>query len=759
MIPPESQQNAMGKQYASCGRMSRFGLVFLFVVALATGPILATAAEAPATVQTPSLARQATIYRDAYGVPHIRGETDEACAFAFAYCQAEDNFWQLEDSFAIVLGRYAELDGQKQLHHDLLNRAFEIPERSKKDFDGLSDDIRSLCAAFTSGLNYYLATHPDVKPRMFDHFEPWYLLAFERGVMLNRLYPHTGAPPRELGRLSAEISKRTGSNAWAIGSSRTRSGRPMLLVNPHSPYFGYGQFYEGHLISGEGWNFSGATFFGSPLPSFGHNEHCGWAFTVNEPNTSDSWIETFDDPDHRLNYRYGDGYRTAAEWTDTIRIRTKRGIKEKRFTFRKTHHGPVVKKLGGGKYLSAMIDRFYDTFFVRQNLKLVRSTGLAQFREAMATLDLHYFNAVYADRDGNIYYAYNGIVPRRKPGFDWTHPLDGSNPDTDWQGYHTFAQLPQIVNPLSDFVQSCNSTPFTTTDDGNPFREDFSDDMFRDQFHDNRRAHLSRYLLRQMHDVTLDDWQRAAFGTTIYWALIEMPRYRRRFQALKSTNPTLAARVRPYVEHLLDWNCRGGLDSTQATLCLAWYEQLYGFGYPAETLKPEYVGNVETQFEALVAAAEVLKKDYGTWKIPWGRIHRLQRHANRSVTGMTDMAFIPFSDKRPSLPTAGLPSPPGASFVTFYTPSRMPLKAVQKQYAVVGSSYMAAIEFTDRIKSRTVVQFGASGDPNSPHFFDQAKLMSERRLKPAPFYLDEVKAAAREIYHPGDQPTGRTAAR
>ena len=709
-------------------------------------------------VDAETLAREATIYRDGYGVPHIVGPTDEACVFGFGYCQAEDDFWQIEDSFALMLGRSAELNGQRYLHHDLLNHAFEVARRSEADFTKLDDEVRSICAAYVAGLNHYLATHPDVEPRMFKHFEPWYVLAFARGVILQRLFPHTGAPTPHLDRLSEEVFKRTGSNAWAIGPSRTRSGRPMLMVNPHSPYFGYGQFYEGHLMSGEGWNFSGATFFGSPLPTMGHNEHCGWAFTVNEPNTSDAWIEVFDDAEHPLNYRYGDGYRTARQWTDAIRVRTRRGIEERSYTFRATHRGPVVARLDETRYVSAMIGRFYDAFLVRQNLQLVRARNLRDFRQAMAMQDFHYFNAVYADRHGDLYYVYNGIVPRREAGFDWTHPLDGRDPRTEWRGYHAFDELPQVTNPLSDFLQSCNSSPFTTTDDGNPSVGDFPAYMFRDALDDKRRAKRLRLHLRQSTDVTFEAFRQTVFDTTIYWALIELPRFREKFERLQFDSPKLAERVRPYLEHLLDWDCRGGLKSTQATLCLEWYEQLYGFGYPAETLKPEFVGRPASQFEALVRAAETLKKYYGTWRVPWGKIHRLQRHAHRSVTGPGDLAFVPFSDRHPSLPVAGIPGPPGVMFAMYFTPSRMPLKPVQKRYAVVGTCYVAAVEFTDRIHCRTLVQFGTSGDPSSPHFFDQAQLMSRQQLKPAPFYLDEVRAAAKQTYQPGSAHTATSTA-
>ncbi|MGD9646583.1 MAG: penicillin acylase family protein [Pirellulales bacterium] len=731
-----------------------------------------------ATTLTPSyLAGRVTIYRDDFGVPHIDGVDDEAAVFGFGYCQAEDYFWQIEDSYVMGLGRYAELYGKRFLNKDLLNRAFEVPQRSREDFETFDPRLKRLCIAFTTGINHYLDEHPQVKPRLLERFEPWYMLSFGRAAGLELVGGHipastgnipsfaaadAGGPDRleqaqQLSaaerefdvQLAAEMRAATGSNAWAIGPSKTRSGHAMLFVNPHQPYYGFGQFYEAHLRSGSGLNFSGATFFGSPLPTLGHNEHCGWAFTVNEPSTSSAWRETFDDPANPLNYRYGDGYRTAVEWTDKIRVKHGRNYDEHEITFRKTHHGPIVQKLNDKEYVSAMVGKFYDALLARQSYEMLHAKNLAEFRQAMAMNEFHIFNTVYADDQGNIQYIYNGIVPRRDPQFDWSKPVDGSDPRTEWQGYHTLDEFPQVLNPPTGYVQSCNSTPYTTTDDFNPAIGDFPKYMVRDQHDDKRRAKVSRMLLRDLKDVTFDQWLEVIFDTTIYWPLAELPEYRRKFAMLKETDPQLARAVEPLLEHLLDWDCRGGIESTQATLCLAWYEELYGFGYPAETLKQQFIGNPTEQFKALVTAAGKLKSTFGSWQVPWGDVNRLQRHAN-----VSDFFSIPFSDSQPSLPSAGLHGPPGVAFTMYFTPSVYlpPLKLMKKHYAVVGTSYIAAIEFGPKVNSRTLVQYGASGDPKSPHFFDQAKLLSERKLRPPLYNWDEIRSVAKRAYHPGEEP-------
>ena len=188
----------------------------------------------------------------------------------------------------------------------------------------------------------------------------------------------------------------------------------MLFCNSHQPYYGFGQYYEAHLHSGEGWSFTGSTFFGSPMLAIGHNDHLGWTYTVNDVNCGDEWVEIFDDPKHPLNYRYGDGYRTAIEWHDTIRVLTPKGFEIAAVTYRKTHHGPIVRPLNATRQLATNVGRMNDALFGRQIYRMVRSRNYQEFRAALATLDQRMFNLVYADKEGNIFYLYNGIVPRRE---------------------------------------------------------------------------------------------------------------------------------------------------------------------------------------------------------------------------------------------------------------------------------------------------------------------------------------------------------
>lgn len=706
---------------------------------------LASSRAVPAAIPpSEEIARSVTIYRDTYGVPHIDGPTDASVVFGFAYTQAEDYFWQLEDSYIMAVGRYAEVNGEAGLENDMLNRSFEIVSRSKEDFEKLEPQYKAIPEAFAAGVNWFLKHHPEVKPRLLDHFEPWYPLAQERNLLLSFLYGQVHLGKSQIKKNLEGWRAHVGSNAWALGPQKTKDGHAMLFANPHQPYFGFGQWIEGHVRSGEGLDISGAALFGGPLISVGHNQNIGWSHTVNDPDVADAWIETFDDPKNPLAYRYDGGYRTATEWKDTIKVGENGKTEERTYTFRKTHHGPIVGKKDDTHYYSARVARLFDGNRAKQNLGMAKAKNLEEFRTAMADLSLQMFNTVYADKKGDIYYLYNGSIPKRDPSFDWTKPVDGSDPKTEWGELHPLGELPQVINPPTGYVQSCNSSPFTTTDDGSPFRGDYPLYMAEDKDDDKRRAKISRKLIREMKDVTFEDLEKSAFDTTIYWALTELPKYAREFEALKKTDPDLAAKVEPYLKHLLDWDCKGSAESTQATLCVDWYAQLYEGFYPAEVLKKQYLTNPKLKFNALIVAAEKLKTVHGDWQVPWGKVNRIQRVAN-----VADMLKISFKDDKLSYPSLGMPGPLGVVFTVYYTPTTFGRK---NRYAVVGSSFMGIYEFGDRIKSKTLLQFGQSGLPDSPHFFDQAKLFSEKKFKPGWYYWEDVIAHTESKYHPGETP-------
>ncbi|MEM8946086.1 MAG: penicillin acylase family protein [Planctomycetota bacterium] len=710
-------------------------------------------ADASQVGDSEALARQVKIHRDAFGVPHIFGRTDESTFFGFGYAQSEDYFWQVEDAYILALGRYAEIHGPKGLNSDKLNRAFEIVTRSKRDYAALDATSQRLYSAFVAGINYYLETHPNVRPRLITKFEPWHVLAYYRHIALELSFRFTGLSSEYLPRRNPHVWAASGSNGWVIDGKRTASSSSMLLANPHMPSFGFAQLAEAHLRSDGGgtqepWNFVGAGFYGCPTLALGHNERLGWTLVTNQPDIADTWRINFNHSSDPLAYEYDGDYRKADAWTETIRVRKARGMDDRKFEFRKTHHGPIVAAENDGARLAARICGIFETIPLRQSLHMMRASNLEEFREALGLMQILYMNVLYADCDGNIQFVYTGRVPRRNPNFDWSRPLDGSDPATEWLGYHSLDELPQVVNPAAGFLQNCNSTPLMVTDGDNPRPEDYPQYMIGDADQYRRRALRSMQLLRGMHDVTFDRWQAAAFDTQVYWATQELPRYAEHFQELKTADPALFRRVKPYLEHLLAWDARITADSTAATVCHAWYEQLHGTGYPGEQMRPTYVDDLNKQLLALVRATQRLKAIHGDWRVPYGDLYRSQR-----IPRLADLVKASFDDSGSSTPSLGGHGPMGTIFTQYYTPSiEIPwIISQRRRYGIVGTSYLAAYEFTPKgVRGASVVPFGTSGDPNSPHFNDQAELLVQQKLKPEHFTKQQVLQAAVRSYHPGE---------
>lgn len=686
----------------------------LYALALCVPLLLPLRAADPAQI-----AKSITIYRDTYGVPHVFGPTDASCVFGYLNAQAEDNFWQIEDSYIRALGRASEVYGAKTLDDDQLVRALEIPKLSKTEYEHAAPRVRELLEAGAGGLNYFLQQNPQVKPRLVTHFQPWHMYAFSRYALYYLfIFRQTGLKPDEINN----AAQSQGSNMWAILPAKSATGHTMLFINPHQPFFGAGQWYEGQVHSDEGWNMSGASFFGSGFPTIGHNDVLGWSHTVNRPDIADIYEEAFDNPEDPLAYKYDGAYRHATEWTETIQVKTDQGLVDRKVTFRKTHHGPIVAKRKG-KQLAVKLAKFEEGGQVDEWYAMSRARNLDEFKKAMSAVAVPMFNAVYADRDGNIFYVYNGAVPRRSAKFDWSQPVDGSTSETEWHGYHSFNELPQMTNPKSGFVQNCNSAPFTTTVFGNPDPSEYPKYMVGEA--DTDRARISRRILWNKDKFTFDEWAKAGFDTYVIDAETEIPKL---VQAWEQSRP---ANLAEPVAELQNWDHVSRTNSVPMTLYLLWHEKQYGTAViPAA--KPK-----EDVLESFTKVIENLEKTFGTWRVPWGDLNRLERRQSGGEE--------PFRDDVTSLPVAGAPGDVGIVF-NFYA---RPEKGQKRRYGVAGHSFISVVEFGPQVQARSIMVFGENSDPASPHYFDQSKLYASQEFKPAWFSLADIKAHSERSYHPG----------
>jgi penicillin amidase len=671
------------------------------------------------------LARDVTIYRDIYGVPHVYGRTDASTVFGFAYAQAEDNFWRVEENFINALGRASELYGENSLDEDRLNHALEIPRLAREEYARLDRHMRSLCDAYAAGFNYYLERHPEVKPRLLTKIEPWYTLAFIRynyfqnGFARDRNLRDIGL---QTASIDSDLKEHTGSNGWVVGPSKSVTGNALLFINPHLPFFGSGQVYEGHVHSDEGWNFTGYTRFGFPFPYVGHNENGGWVSTDNAADLEDVYVETFNDPARPLAYKYGKGYRLATEHVEEIRVKTANGVETRKFTMRKTHHGPILGARDG-KMLALRMAKIESDGWLREWYDMTRAKSLAELKRAMAPLNMLFGNVMYADRQGNTWYLYNGAIPKRDPRFDWTKPVDGSDPATEWQGYHTIDELPQLTNPKTGWMQNCNTSPFLLTSEGNPDPKQFPKYMVQEG--DNPRGAISREILASKPKFTFDEWRRLAFDTRVLGAEKHLPEL---LAAIKGSLATAvdSPRYREVYKELGQWDKHSEEDSMAMTIFSLWHDRWLD-------------DEKRNTLAALNDALDTLQRDFGTWRVPWGEFSRLQR--------IDESKGEEFDDSRSSLAVTGVSGKDGAVFTVYAAPAR----GQKRRYGVAGASYISVVEFGPHVRALSVHTFGASGDPKSRHYMDQAVLYTRGEFKPSWLDLEDIRANLEASYHPGEE--------
>jgi len=677
-------------------------------------------------------AQNVTIIRDDWGIAHVYGKTDADAVFGMEYAQAEDDFNRIETNYLNSLGRLAEADGEAVMFQDLRQKLFVDPDSLRAQYAKSPVWLRHLMDAFADGLNYFLYKHPDVKPRVITHFEPWMALSFTEGSIggdierinvrdLAALYGDSAAagPKTQDGDFDTDPS---GSNGIAIAPRLAANHHALLWINPHTSFYFRSEL---QMVSDEGLNAYGAVTWGQFFIYQGFNATAGWMHTSSGVDNIDEFLENQPQGSHKI----------------TVPYKTGSGVARKTFTVYYTQHGPVIRKEGNRLVSISLMWQPVNALI--QSYSRTKARDLAAFRKVM---DLHTNssnNTIFADAAGNVAYLHSNYIPRRDTSFDWTQPVDGSNPATAYKGVLSFDETPNVVNPASGWVYNSNNWPWSAAGEGSsPKRENYPRYVETGTEESARGYHALRVLAGKTN-WTMNTLRDAAFDSYL-------PAFERMIPPLLSAYDQAASdsfktKLAEPIAALRGWDYRWGAESVPTSLAVYWGgfigRRLVRDARAAGISVIQYVATSRARpadlLGSLADAVDTLTANFGTWKTPWGAINRFQR--------INDDIAPHFDDAQPSIPAAFTAGGWG-SLAAF---GARPYPNTKKWYGTSGNSFVAVVEFGDSVRARAVTAGGESGSTRSPHFNDQAERYVSGNLRDVYFYRSQLVGHTEREYHPG----------
>jgi acyl-homoserine-lactone acylase len=665
-----------------------------------------------------------------------------------AYTQAEDDFNRVETNYLTSLGRMAEAEGESAIWQDLRQRLFIDPVQLQGMYSRSPRWLKSLMDAWADGLNYYLATHPDVHPRVITRFEPWMALSFSEGsiggdierVSTKGLQAFYGKDPEgALAQFTPPSSweEPTGSNGIAVAPKLTANGHALLLINPHTSFFFRSEL---QMSSDEGLDAYGAVTWGQFFIYQGFNKHIGWMHTSTGADVVDEFAETIVNQGGKLSYHYGEALRPVTSHDIVVAYRAADGSRAARhFTTYATHHGPVVRTEGDKWIAVALMNKPLEA--LQQSWLRTTASDYASYMKVAELKANSSNNTIYADDKGNIAYLHPQFIPNRDNRFDYTKPVDGSDPATDWKGLLPLDKAPHLFNPPTGWIFNTNDWPYSAAGPDSPKQTDFP--RYMDAVGENPRGLHATRVLTGRRDFTLASLIDAAFDPYLPAFARQLPILIGDYDALPPTDP-LKHKLAGPIALLRTWDYRWGITSMPTSLAVFWGDILWDKASKLDTQEGLSVYDVmaekagpQVRLNALVEATDRLEHDFGSWGVPWGEVNRFQR---------IDGAIVqPFDDAKPSIPVPFTSSRWGslASFGAHRWPG------TKRYYGTSGNSFVAVVEFGDKVHARAITAGGESGHADSPHFNDEAERYTTGNLRTVYFWPGELQGHVERAYHPG----------
>jgi acyl-homoserine-lactone acylase len=584
--------------------------------------------------------------------------------------------------------------------------------------------VIEVITGYVEGLNAYAKAHPEevlVKNTfpvtVMDYLTGYNLVIHffsDTGKTLQALFAGKVEPRKKLDD-DAKKQKTIGSNAFAISKNKTTDGKTYLNVNTHQPLEGPFSWYEAHLVSEQGWNMLGSLFPGSPFPMIGSNENLGWTHTFNYPDLVDIYqLEMH--PKKKNTYKLDGAWRELEVSKAKLKIKLLGFLK---LGFRKkvlwSAHGPVVKTKSG--YFAFRSNALDNISSIDQWYHMNKASNWTEFRSALEIQGLPRFNVMYADKEDNIFYLSSGRIPKRIEGYDWSGVLRGNTSKNITSSFVPLEELPQILNPKHGYLFNTNNTPFNAAHSQDNLNESDYDSLIGFRERDNNRSARFEELIAEYPKISYAELKRIKYDVQYPDSLIGQFQLNDIFRIEASLYPELT----DIILLIQSWNRRADVENIGAAQWSIYYKYLI-----KKAKKYDLFGADEIPDSVLV---EVLSETKAHLLNHFGRLDIKLKQQQLHVRG----------DKE--LPVSGLVDMIAAMTTRPYH------DGIVK--AVSGESYIMLARYSDTgVALETILPYGESSNPDSPHYTDQMehyvnKKLKEMTLDRAIIYRDAIK-----IYHP-----------
>ena len=658
------------------------------------------------------------IIRDSFGVPHIYTKTDAELGYGLAWVHSEDDFKTIQEAYLAGNSLLSKHIGLRGAPVDFLSQLIRSDEIIDSLYNTIDKNFIEVVKGYAQGINRYAELNPkEVLVKKLFPITPKKMLKYSflqlfissegdravRAIFENNFKSLTFQRRNELG-----------SNLFSFSTNKTKNGETYMAVNTHQPLDGPTSWYEVHLESEEGTSIIGATFAGAPCVLTGSNKNLAWTHTVNRPDKTDIYqLEMV--KNSKRKYFFDDKILKLKKYRGKAFIKIL-GIPIKvSKKYYSSVYGPTLKNKTG--FFSVRTGSLFKVRGLEQWWKMNKASSFKEFYSILEMNEIPGYNIGYADKDDNIFYISNGLIPKRNNKYKWTDVLPGNTSETLWTEYYKTSELPQVINPKSGYIYNANHSPFKSTSlNENPNPQNFNSNMGFETFDNNRSTRIFE-LIESFNAIDYKD-----FKTIKYDNKFPTP-FNYNFMDINNVmemDPKNYPKISDLLEQIQKWDRVTDADSTGAGAYAMFYytlaEKYFYKSYYDRNFSKDLIA------DCLKDVKEKMIKYFNSSTVKLGEYQKLVR-GNKEI------------------PIFGMPD-----VITAMTASKYRNGKIQVTH---GESYIQLVKFSNKgVEIESIISYGSSDHKDSPHYNDQMELYSKFKTKKMSFDKDYVLKNARTTYNP-----------